>query len=84
MPGFVDRLLAYASAVGREDVVAETRTLPVSEGFRKGAADDPVTDGQVIGIGGLSVADVAAVPRANASIPTIMVAERLAATIRRA
>jgi choline dehydrogenase-like flavoprotein len=45
------------------------------------AVVDP--DGRVIGVGGLRVADTSVmpvVPRANTDIPTIMVAERLAAT----
>ena len=53
-----------------------------------GAADDrdAVVDpaGRVIGVGGLRVADASVmpvVPRGNTNIPTIMVAEKLAAAI---
>lgn len=55
---------------------------------RMGAASDPlaVTDpsGRVCGMGGLRVADASVMPfcpRANTNIPTIMVAEKMAATI---
>lgn len=55
---------------------------------RMGAADDPgaVTDshGRVYGVAGLRVADASimpAVPCANTNIPTIMVGEKIAATI---
>jgi 5-(hydroxymethyl)furfural/furfural oxidase len=63
-------------------------TFHVSGTCRMGAADDrdAVVDpaGRVIGVGGLRVADASVmpvVPRGNTNIPTIMVAERLAAAI---
>jgi 5-(hydroxymethyl)furfural/furfural oxidase len=63
-------------------------TFHVSGTCRMGAADDrdAVVDamGRVIGVGGLRVADASVmpvVPRANTNIPTVMVAERLAAAI---
>ena len=64
-------------------------TFHVSGTCRMGAADDPdaVVDpaGRVHGIGGLRVADASVmptVPRGNTNIPTIMVAEKLAAAMR--
>jgi 5-(hydroxymethyl)furfural/furfural oxidase len=63
-------------------------TFHVSGTCRMGAPDNPdaVVDpeGRVIGVGGLRVADASimpVVPRANTNIPTVMVAERLAAAI---
>ena len=63
-------------------------TFHVSGTCRMGAANDPeaVVDpaGRVYGIGGLRVADASVmpnVPRGNTNIPTIMVAEKLAATM---
>jgi len=63
-------------------------TFHVSGTCRMGAADDrdAVVDpaGRVIGVGGLRVADASVmpvVPRGNTNIPTIMVAEKLAAAI---
>jgi 5-(hydroxymethyl)furfural/furfural oxidase len=63
-------------------------TFHVSGTCRMGARDDAnsVTDsgGRVHGIGGLRVADASimpTVPRGNTNVPTIMVAEKLAATI---
>jgi 5-(hydroxymethyl)furfural/furfural oxidase len=54
-----------------------------------GAADDPMAvtkpDGRVHGVEGLRVADASIfpnVPCANTHIPTIMVAEKIAAAIR--
>jgi len=64
-------------------------TFHVSCTCRMGAADDPnaVTDsdGRVRGIEGLRVADASVmpkIPRANTNIPTIMIAEKLAAAIQ--
>jgi 5-(hydroxymethyl)furfural/furfural oxidase len=64
-------------------------TFHVSCTCRMGAADDPdaVVDpaGRVRGIEGLRVADASVmpkVPRANTNIPTIMIAEKLAAAIQ--
>jgi len=55
---------------------------------KMGSADDPmaVTDhaGRVHGVGGLRVVDASvmpAVPRANTNLPTIMIAEKMAAAI---
>lgn len=55
---------------------------------RMGAAGDPLavvdTGGRVFGIGGLRVADASVmpvIPRANTNVPTLMVAEKLAAAI---
>ena len=63
-------------------------TFHVSGTCRMGAADDrdAVVDpaGRVIGVGGLRVADASVmpvVPRGNTNLPTIMVAEKLAAAI---
>jgi 5-(hydroxymethyl)furfural/furfural oxidase len=63
-------------------------TFHVSGTCRMGEPDDPdaVVDpeGRAIGIGGLRVADASVmpvVPRANTNIPTVMVAEKLAAAI---
>ncbi len=63
-------------------------TFHVSGTCRMGAAHDrdAVVDpeGRVLGLGGLRIADASvmpAVPRANTNIPTIMVAEKLAAAI---
>jgi 5-(hydroxymethyl)furfural/furfural oxidase len=63
-------------------------TFHVSGTCRMGAADDPdaVVDpqGRVLGVGALRVADASVmpvVPRANTNIPTVMVAEKLAAAI---
>jgi 5-(hydroxymethyl)furfural/furfural oxidase len=63
-------------------------TFHVSGTCRMGAAGDPgaVVDpvGRVFGIGGLRVADASvmpSVPRGNTNIPTIMVAEKLAAAM---
>jgi 5-(hydroxymethyl)furfural/furfural oxidase len=63
-------------------------TFHVSGTCRMGAADDRDavvdTEGRVIGVGGLRVADASVmpvVPRANTNIPTVMVAEKLAAAI---
>jgi 5-(hydroxymethyl)furfural/furfural oxidase len=63
-------------------------TFHVSCTCRMGAADDPgaVVDpaGRVRGIEGLRVTDASVmpkVPRANTNIPTIMIAEKLAAAI---
>jgi 5-(hydroxymethyl)furfural/furfural oxidase len=63
-------------------------TFHVSATCRMGAAEDPaaVVDpaGRVRGIAGLRVADASVmpkVPRGNTNIPTIMIAEKLAATI---
>jgi 5-(hydroxymethyl)furfural/furfural oxidase len=64
-------------------------TFHVSGTCRMGRDDDPdaVVDasGRVRGFGGLRVGDASimpAIPRGNTNIPTIMVAEKLAATIR--
>jgi len=64
-------------------------TFHVSCTCRMGAADDPnaVTDsdGRVRGIESLRVADASVmpkIPRANTNIPTIMIAEKLAAAIQ--
>ena len=63
-------------------------TFHVSGTARMGARDDPdaVTDpqGRVHGIAGLRVADASvmpAVPRGNTNLPTIMIAEKLAAAM---
>ncbi len=63
-------------------------TFHVSGTCRMGAADDrdAVVDpaGRVIGVGGLRVADASVmpvVPRGNTNLPTIMIAEKLAAAI---
>ena len=55
---------------------------------KMGSADDPmaVTDpaGRVHGVGGLRVVDASVmptVPRANTNLPTIMIAEKIAAAI---
>jgi 5-(hydroxymethyl)furfural/furfural oxidase len=63
-------------------------TFHISGTCRMGAADDrdAVVDpaGRVIGVGGLRVADASVmpvVPRGNTNLPTIMVAEKLAAAI---
>jgi 5-(hydroxymethyl)furfural/furfural oxidase len=63
-------------------------TFHVSGTCRMGSPDDgdAVVDpaGRVLGVGGLRIADASvmpAVPRANTNIPTIMVAEKLAAAI---
>ncbi len=63
-------------------------TFHVGGTCRMGAAGDPETvvdpAGRVLGIGGLRVADASvmpSVPRGNTNIPTIMVAEKLAAAM---
>lgn len=63
-------------------------TFHVCGTCRMGAADDPEAvvdpEGRVYGIGGLRVADASVmptVPRGNTNLPTIMVAEKLAATM---
>jgi 5-(hydroxymethyl)furfural/furfural oxidase len=63
-------------------------TFHVSGTCRMGRSDDRVAvvdpDGRVHGLGGLRVADAAimpAVPRGNTNLPTIMLAEKLAAQI---
>ena len=66
--------------VGNWHASGTCRMGPVSD---RGAVVDP-RDGRVHGIGGLSVVDASlmpAVPRANTNLPTIMIAEKMAAAI---
>jgi 5-(hydroxymethyl)furfural/furfural oxidase len=66
--------------VGNWHASGTCRMGPASD---RGAVVDP-RDGRVHGIGGLSVVDASlmpAVPRANTNLPTIMIAEKMAAAI---
>jgi 5-(hydroxymethyl)furfural/furfural oxidase len=89
-----DRRVDLAALVEDDDALAEHITENVAGMFhpvgtcRMGRADDPdaVVDaaGRVHGIGGLRVVDASimpSLPRGNTNIPTIMLAEKIAAAI---
>jgi 5-(hydroxymethyl)furfural/furfural oxidase len=89
-----DRRIDLAALVEDDDALAEHITKNVAGMFhpvgtcRMGRADDPdaVVDaaGRVHGIGGLRVVDASimpSLPRGNTNIPTIMLAEKIAAAI---
>ncbi|MBN8921204.1 MAG: glucose dehydrogenase, partial [Rhizobiales bacterium] len=81
-----------ATLVADDDLLAEHvrrnvgGTFHVSGTCRMGGADDPDavvdTSGRVRGVGGLRVVDASimpTVPRGNTNIPTVMIAEKIAA-----
>jgi 5-(hydroxymethyl)furfural/furfural oxidase len=85
----LEELVSDDEALSEHVRVNIAGTFHVSCTCRMGAADDPdaVVDpaGRVRGIEGLRVADASVmpkVPRANTNIPTIMIAEKLAAAIQ--
>ncbi len=85
----LDRLLRDERALGAFVAAEVGGTWHPSGTCRMGAADDPMSvcdgTGRVHGVEGLRVCDASlmpTIPRANTNIPTVMVAERVADSIR--